>query len=356
MADFIFADRYAEAGLAPTAQMITSRQTAAERIVAKSTNAQILDLAGIYFGSSGLDLVWLRDEFATDDPTFSLVNNERETRVLAAATLGALVAAGRSEAILAIAVGGVAGHRPPIQADWLLQDATEAIGRLAVADRKPVAIDTKVVPAVNPKLTDEIAELAAGDWPSLLTALGKIRTESASSAKTTAGQTATALTALNRQVRLQREEGQMLWWLVGGHSRCLGRPFSTLAPQQAAIVGAVDLGGLTSFTRLGPVAAPALLERVVALAKRPKTPVSQDLASAIDGVGHADLNRLPIFEDTVPPRLAPVTASIALAKSMGPGAWHARFRETTGLDATIVLEPTDLAVQLYREHLLGQLL
>lgn len=356
MADFVFADRYAEAGLAPTSQMITSRQAAAERIVAKPTNAQILDLAGIYFGSSGLDLVWLRDEFATDDPTFSLVNNERETRVLAATMLGALVAAGRSEAILAIAAGGVAGHRPPIQADWLFQDATEAIGRLAVAERKPVAIDTKVGPTANTKLTDEIAALTADDWPGLLAALSKVRTEAASSAKTTAGQTATALAALNRQVRLQREEAQMLWWLVGGHSRCLGRAFSTFAPQQAAIVGAVDLGGLTSFTRLGPVAAPALLERVVALAKRPKAPVPRDLASAIDGLGQADLDRLPIYKDAVPPRLAPVTASIALARSMGPGAWHARLREATGLDATIALEPIDLAVQLYREHLLGQLL
>ena len=139
-------------------------------------------------------------------------------------------------------------------------------------------------------------------------------------------------------------------------SRTLERSFATFGPQQAALVGAVDLGDLTTVTRLGPVAAPAMLERVIAMGKRPKGSAPRDLTSAIDGLAREDLERLRVFPDEVPARLAPVTAAVALAKTIGAGAWHKRFLETTGLKATIAFEPAGLASQLYREHLLGQLL
>lgn len=356
MANFDFADRYAEAGIAPTAQTIASRQAAAERIVADATAARILLLAEVYYESPGLDLTWLRDEFAKEDPTFSLINNERETRVLAAAMLGALIAIEHSVAILAVITGSVSGHRSPVQAGWLLRDAEEALGRIAVADRKPRQVQTRVGPTTTAKLGEEVAGLAQNDWAGLLTVLGKIRTESTASARTTSAQVTAALEGLSHQIALQREESQILWWLVGGHSRSLERTFAAFAPAQAAIVGAIDLGSLTSVTELGPVAAPAILERVVALAKRPKGATPRNLAIAVDGLLRDDLKRLPAIPNALSPRLAPVSASLALAKLVGAGAWHQRFLEETGLDAAIDFEPVALATQLYRENLLGQLL
>lgn len=356
MTNFVFADRYAEAGLAPTPQMVTSRQAPADRIVGDITNARILDLAGTYYGSPGLDLAWLRGEFAQEDASFSLVNNERETRVLAAAMLGALIADERSEAILAVVVGNVSGHKAPIQAEWLVRDALEALGRLSVAERRPSAVETKVSPTSNTKLGAEIAALVQNDWVTLVALLTSLRAESQASAKATSTQSSAALAALNRQVRLLREESQMLWWLVGGHSRRLERSFAAFGPQQAALVGAADLGALTTVSRLGPVAAPAMLERLIAMAERPEGPVQGGLADAVDGLAREDLEVLHMPGEAVPARLAPVTAALVLAKTMGNAVWHARFSELTGLEATIVLEPVDLAGQLYREHLLGHLL
>lgn len=356
MTSLNFADRYAEAGLAPTAQIVTAREAPAGRIVDDATSAQIMDLAGVYYGSPGLVLTWLRDEFAQEDASFSLVNNERETRVLAAAILGSLVAQGRSEAILSVVSGSVTGYRKPGEASRLIPEAAAALNARSVADRKPSTVDAKIVPTITTKLADEVAALAQNDWAALQVLLGKIRAESQASAKTTASQTATALAAITRQVNLQREESQMLWWLTGGHSRNLQRSFAEFEPAQAALVGAVDLASLTTVTRLGPIAAPAMLERVIGLAKRPRAQAGKDLASAVDGLAPADNERLPIRPDAVPARLAPITQALALARTIGVGAWHARFRETTGLDATISFQPAALAAQLYREHLLGQLL
>jgi hypothetical protein len=356
MAKFTFADRYAEAGLSPGAQVITSRQEPVNRIVASITSTRVLDLAATYYGSAELDLSWFRDEFAKEDASFSLVNNEREAQVLAALILDQLVANESALAILAVIAGSVEGHRKPPESGWLLHDAKEAFGRLSVENRLPETVETKVTSTYTPKLKEEIAAVVESDWAALMGVLVKIRSEAQASATTVASQSTAALKALDRQVDLLHEESQMLWWLFGGHSRSLERSFDTFGHQQAAIVGAVDLGALTTVSQLGPIAAPAMLERVIALAKRPKGPQTSELAKVVDSFTAEDLEGLEVFPTKVPSRLAPITAAIDLARTMGTGAWHARFLNKTGLDAAILFEPAKLSKQLYREHLLGQLL
>jgi hypothetical protein len=356
MATFSFADRYAEAGLSPSADIIIARQAPADRILGKIDNVQLLDLVGTYYGSPGLNLTWLRDQFAQEDASFSLVNNERECRVLSAAMLGALVSDGNPKAILAVIAGHVVRKRGPSEAVWLVSEAQAALEKLAVAARIPKTIGTKLTPTQVPKLAEEIPALAANDWPAMLATLTKVRNESQSSIGTTSAQASKALDSMNHEIRLLREESQMLWWLFGGHSRTLRREFASFAPAQAALVGAVDLGALTSVTQLGPVAAPVMLERVIALAKGPRVQSPKSLASAIDTITREDLDRLKVFPDEIPARIAPVTAAIMLARTIGIGVWHSRFLEITGLDASIELEPIELAEQLYREILLGRLL
>jgi len=356
MAKIVFADRYAAEGLAPSAEDIAAREAPFARIVEEITDAHILDLVSLYYGATDLDLVWFREEFAKEDTRFSLVNNERETRLLAATILEELIGQEVHLSILGVVAGSVGGHRVPAQSKNLITVALEAMGRQSVDERKPAKAEVKIVSVPTPKLSEELAAVPANDWPALITMLGRIRNEALTSTKTTAGQATAALTELNRQIALQREESQMLWWIVGGHSRTLERSFGAFGINQAALVGAVDLGDLTSVTRLGPVAALALLERVIGLAKRSKGTTPNDLATTIDGLSREDLQRLNIFPEDTPARLAPIMTAIELARTIGHGAWHGRFFELTGLQATLKFEPTELAVQLYREHLLGQLI
>lgn len=356
MTKMVFADRYAAEGLAPTAEDIAAREAPFARIVEEITDAHILDLVSLYYGATGLELGWFRDEFAKEDTRFSLVNNERETRLLAASILEALISKESHLSILGVVAGSVGGHRVPAQSKNLITVALEAMARQSVDERRPIKAEVKIVPVSTPKLADELAALPESDWPALIAMLGKIRSEALTSAKTTAGQATAALTELNRQIALLREESQMLWWIVGGHSKTLERSFNAFGANQAALVSGVDLGDLTSVSRLGPVAASALLERVIGLAKRSKGTTPNDLASTIDGLSRDDLQRLNIYHKDTPPRIAPITAAIDLARTIGPGAWYGRFFDLTGLKATLKFEPTELAVQLYREHLLGQLI
>lgn len=355
MAKFTFADRYVEAGLLPSAEIITLRDAPVKRIVENISNEQILDLVAVYYGSTEIDLEWFRDEFFQEDISFSLVNNERETRILAALILGMLIEDENEIAILAVSVGSVKGCRLPSQSSWLLVNAEEALRQLSVDNRASVEIATKVQPTSLPKLGEEIDGLATNDWATLIAILAKIRSEAQSSAKTTASQITKALNSFDRQVQLMREESQMLWWLIGGHSRTFERSFTTFGPQQAALVGAIDLAALTTYSQFGPIAMPAMLEKVIASAKKTKGQQSCELTSAIDGFAVDDLKCLDV-PTKLPAKLAPISTAIELARVSGSSAWHSQFKVKTGLDTSIKLDHVSLAEQLYRESLLGQLL
>src|SRR3546814_87643 len=134
---------------------------------------------------------------------------------------------------------------------------------MAIEDRRPADTEMKVTPTTQQKLNDEIAAVPQNDWPALIAVLGKIRSEAQSSTKTVANQSAAHIKTLKRELRLQREEGQMLWWFVGGYSRALERDFASLNVTQAAIAAAVDLANLTAVSTVGPLAAPALIERIL---------------------------------------------------------------------------------------------
>ena len=353
-----FADRYAEAGLSPTSQTITDRGESVKRIVAlaKATKTRVLELVGIYYEMPDVDMAWFRDEVAKEDASFSLVNSAREARILAAIVLEELIDAGNSTAILSVTTGSVAGMVRPSQGEWLIGVAKGALARYSVSNRAPKAVETSITTlALNKGLGEEIGLVAGGEWDKLVDALGKIRGEAHSLTKSSGTQTSAALGELNRQMRIMREESQILWWLYGEHSRNLQRGFVTMEPQQAALVGALDLATLTNVSTLGPIAAPAILERVIALAKKTRGQVSRPLSATMESLSPEDLNRFDV-PTTVPTRLAPITTAIDLVRTLGPGAWHARFTTLTGLEASLNIEPLVLSEQLYREHLLGQLL
>jgi hypothetical protein len=150
----------------------------------------------------------------------------------------------------------------------------------------------------------------------------------------------------------------MLWWLFGEHSRTLNRHFSAYSPGVAAVIAGVDLGDLTTASVFGPVAAPAMLERVLRLAgkeKSQKKNQKKTLAAVLDEATLTDLQALQIFGKDQPARIFPIMTAIEKAKE-NPGSWHGAFEKSTGVEVTTEFEPIELATQIYREHLLGQIL
>lgn len=354
MSKLSFADRYAAAGIAPTAEIILKRQTSSDRIVAATTYDRVIELVALFYGLPVQDPIWLRDEFLQDDPTFSLIQNRREAQVLAAIMLNKLIEGGDDFAALSVVVGGVAGRRSPPQAAWLVQSAHDALAGFAISQRKPTDIGEKVTSTAIKNIEQDLAAVAENDWPGLLAALTKVRKESQNSMVTMSAQTTAIVAELSRRLAYQREESQILWWVFSGLSQSLDRMFSKLEGMQAAIVAALDLGSLTTASRVGPIAAPAVLDRVIDGAKKPRVPTA--LSRAVDGLGVVDLAKLDVGPPPTTPSMMPITAALNLATTMGAGVWYAKFTELTGMPAETVFTPSELSQQLYLEDLLGALL
>src|SRR3546814_8838342 len=121
MTKFNFADRYAQAGLSPSAEIIVKRQETVERIAEDITNDQILDLVSAYYDAGDVDLTWFRDEFLTNDPIFSLVDNERECRTLPAILLGLRVAKECAVTVLAVVSGRIRSEEQTYELQSLMR-------------------------------------------------------------------------------------------------------------------------------------------------------------------------------------------------------------------------------------------
>ncbi|MDK2126227.1 GTPase-associated system all-helical protein GASH [Parachitinimonas caeni] len=350
MAQYSIADLYAKAFLAASPQQIIFRSTTVERVVSKPVPARTLDLAQIYFGLSEKKLDWFRDEFIKEDASFSLINNERETQLLATGILDQLVSFGDTIAILVLIVGHAMGKRPLPEFDWLLDNAQQSLSDYSVIFRAIEGVDTEIKPVIDQNLDKDDGQ---GDQAlDTLNTVKRIRREAQQSSAAIAKSTSRALCELDCQIKLMREESQILWWLFGGYSKQLNQKFSDFSIHQAAILGAIDLGALTTYSELGPIAAPAVLERVIALGKKSKGATACELAKVIDSLPERALVQFNTTEQKLPPKLAPISTAISLASSCGKENWYSKYNEVTGLVASMECEPLQMAIQLYHELLL----
>lgn len=359
MAEFNFGDNYRAAGLTVSADTIRMRQEAFETLRKAMDVQTALDLSRLYFGlvvPRGTD--WFRDAFGTSDPSFSMIDNEREAAVLAAGLIEAAVGDGNTYAGLAAVATAVGGLRSPKVRPALIAELQTALTSSAAKARHRGVIEIAAIK--NPAATKAGAEAAtlaqSGDWAKTAALFKQVSDESSSSIKTLASQVAGVVKPLIQQAAELREEVDMLWWHLGGWSRAFDRPFADMDPGLAAVLAGMDLADL-SRTVHGPAAAAAILLRTVSLGRA-------DMATAIkfqqcvDALGEEDLARLDL-EDAlkVVPDICPVLAAFMKAREAGHSpAWHASYAKATGLKADAAMTPSALAMQVYRERqLLSQI-
>src|SRR3546814_8791525 len=101
-------------------------------ICALVTGVQTCALPISYYDAGDVDLTWFRDEFLTNDPIFSLVDNERECRTLAAIILGIRVAEECAVTVLAVVSGSISGKRNPSEGQWLVGETVANLTRMAI--------------------------------------------------------------------------------------------------------------------------------------------------------------------------------------------------------------------------------
>ncbi len=353
MTDFNLADSYRSAGLAPRPEIMTLRQAPFEALAEESSSEHIVTLVRLHFGlAAGNGVAWFRDAFAASDPTFSMIDNEREIAVLAACVLGKQIADNVSLAAIAITCAAVQGLRAPLVAPGLVVHAEAYLSSHAVATRRRsrANLDTIKLPGKS-KIPTEAASLAqAGDWSVVANLLARTSDESTDRLKTAINQIFGVIKPMAQDIVDLREEVAMLWWHIGGWSRLLDAPFAGYDSGTAAILAGIDLADLAE-TIVGPVAVPAMLQRTIANGRKGRS-AKIAIVDAVNGLKPEELSKLEINDDIADlTDLCPVLAALDKAAELqDPAAWPAILARTNRFDTAQALTPLALGRQCYWER------
>ena len=293
----------------------------------------------------------IRQAFKSVDDAFDMQGNDRELEVLAGVCLVALTDNSENvdaAAALSITTAALGGARKPNLPMDLCALAESAIDRIAEACRQrptlqddspsePLDLDFK-------KAGNKVRQTQ--DWDSIAAAFtlaaGDVRTAMEAAAE----RQASASQAVNQFVRIQDEELQMLWWLVGQRSGDYDCPFSDVPGPAQPLVFAKELADSTEFLP-GPPSVKALLSRA-GLAEREIATIPAAInASHPNWLAHV------VGEDDPSPVSSPLHFAVKRQLETGVGdTWVPGWAAATGVSAEHAVSPLWLGVLFYRERLL----
>lgn len=271
-----FPDWYRLAAIKPTSEMLEKRWLAVDAMAQWKKASQLQDLVRLIRGTCPptADIrTALVNVARTHDTTFSARDNEAEVRVLAGATVVAILETPTERADLvglALLTSTFQGTYGDAIAREFLAYARQYIAnegvRVRASTHRP-----NVPSSIELKDDDPIgifrqAIAAAPDFKQLADPTVNLATAAVAAV-------ANVLRAHEKQVYREldamREESNMFWWVFSGYSRDLDQPFAALGLAPSCIVAGKELSDLTRLLP-GPRAASALLERVLRdIAERP---------------------------------------------------------------------------------------
>jgi len=159
-----------------------------------------------------------------------------------------------------------------------------------------------------------------------------------------------ALDAAAHGLRCADEETNILWWLAGGSSKDLDKPWSALK-EAAPLIAAWELADLTDVA-LGPQDAAALLERVLPEGKgnKNKEQALHVYVNAVpDELAKARVTKL----DAQALDLAPLSLALSKRVEGNSTTWQSFFESVSGgLKAGTTLAPERVARLAYIESML----
>lgn len=344
------ADCYQNAKIPATPETFSTRQAAVTAISSSLSHQHSIILTRLYFGLSVSEegREWFRAEVAKTDPTFSLVQREREVAVLAEAILWTAASAGNPFAATAVVAASAVHTREPLVQTVTLPSFEAALKKMAKREHASLVLKFQPISPSSVAVTEFVAATS-------LAAAGELYSKASEdlrrSTQTALTASQNALVALADEVKQGREQGDILSWLVGGWSRLLNRPISALGVSLAAVAVGIDLADI-SLRVQGPYAADALAYRALQGIKPPKGSKLSFQAigdsATPDQVAHLAISEnLKSVAD-----LCPVLTALSQSAERGREGWALAFQKATGIDVKTEFNYAELALQVLRERML----
>jgi hypothetical protein len=295
--------------------------------------------------------------FQQIDPTFRIRNNDLELRILAGASTVKVLDRQHGDlsdpvalAITCVNSRGLYSNGMDMNQD-VLDVALNYLLKRAVQVRSP---DKLTFARTSIGKFSKAVETFGGSFTTSTAETKAALAEPFNLLSTAVGDQGSLISKLNYALRVQREETNILWWLLGEHSRDLEKPLTEFKLPAITLITGKELADLTSFAP-GPRSIPAILDRALRLVA-PKLPASITIKDAVNGTPREWRERLmadtemQVFQDLCPIHSA-VERSI---EASGNNDWVRAFNARSLVKVSQHISPLDLALQIYQERILIQ--
>lgn len=277
------------------------------------------------------------------DAAFDPSRSTRELQILASSALVRLVAT-HPDAALIVTTASFGGHRKPDLPMDLGGLGEKAL--VALSGRKHARTNIDELKLAAPKVDFSIAAeaLQSMDPTQWKAQIDLLRDATAVAIEHVVTGQNRVVELLQRQISLDEEELQMLWWLQGGYSRLLDKPFPELEAAIRPLALAHELSTLTVVSP-GPASIRAMLSR---------SGIGGERLKVEEVVNAADLEWAKSVSNStlVSPVTTPIHFALEQRAELGSNdTWQAGWSGLTGLSADVALPAVKLAELFYREYL-----
>lgn len=343
-----FADWYRGVSLEPQADVLEKRWAAVEKLIPTVDKARGLDLARLFLGlqPKAADFTtWFTDAFKAEDAAFPMKGNAAELRVLAGAVCIGGIDGEDSDldvsitVALALVAGSYMGKRRGLALKDVLTAAQQFLVRRSSMSRSKLGDDQ--VSSLR-KAIKAAKQMCKG-----ANTLGYMEQQFGSFADEVGG----SIEALAEANIVLQEETNILWWLLGGHSHDLRKPFGSIDAGCVAIIAPKELADRV-LVLPGPGSVQAFLAQALQQSDKPR---ELSLAEAIEKTPKAwrqthfgDNGRLDLILDLCPSLLM-MRKSLEGSKR---DQWSSQAAKSAAIPIKDKLSPVELSLQMFKENLL----
>lgn len=350
-----FADWYSSLSFNDDANYIAKRWESVEKLIEENDRNDLELLIQIAFrikvqmGSA--EVAALRSKLSSDLGA----PGDEELTLLAATVLAYEMNDDSDEAArvaTAVSTAFCVGLRPLKQPMDLVGLSENVLRRLAETSRRRPALEAQKPPrsTLDPNEVNAFVTKANGGAYGEATQAIAVSTNKILSGL--AKRQATFEAAVQRYVRVQDEELDILWWLLGNHCNDLGLSFSNVPVEQRPLAIARELAKLTTVLP-GPSAITSLLTRAGVL-EAPRLSITAAVQGMpakwlAEAIAEYSIDQSDRFTKPI------LFAFLRHQELEGNDGWIQGWSTLTGLDQAAEVDPLQLAETAYREFVLAKL-
>lgn len=352
-----FPEWYQQVVLEPKKEELEMRWAGVEAVARDMDTQQALNVVRLFFGrplKESDSIEWLADSFQEIDSNFPMRNNKHLLRVLSGVIIVHLIDERVGEIVdmvtLATLCAGCQGARSDVPIPDVVEYSQQYIVTRANRHR---SLDRVSFEKAAGEQWNQLLKNFLTAWPNQNVEAVKEQVKAPfQKIAELINRMVDAINLLGEQIRFQKEESDILWWVFSEYSHDLEQPMANLDLAAACLVSGKELGDLIAVPP-GPQYAKGFLDKMLRTID-PKLEKPVKLCDAINAsprkwrenwVDNENFGKAPDF---FPVHIAAIKSLETTKKT----AWYDAFETANGIKARKPFNPIDLAWQAYLEGLL----